>query len=203
MSRSVTPTPFPQVNVLVEELLESARSILGANFIGMYLFGSLAMGDFDDASDIDVAIVTQDEISPAVFAQLRDMHARIGEQDAVLARDMEVSYLTRQALRRYDPANSKHPRLQRGSAEVLEMDNHVRVVERHVLREHGVVVTGPSLHDLIDPVSPDDLRALVLEVLQEWIVPLVKEQQPFDSRGEQSYTVLCCVGCCTSLNTGP
>jgi hypothetical protein len=35
------PTPFPEVNLLLKELLESIQAILGNHFIGMYLDGSL------------------------------------------------------------------------------------------------------------------------------------------------------------------
>ena len=44
---NVTATPFPQANSLLAVLLQQVPPILGDNFAGMYLFGSLALGDFD------------------------------------------------------------------------------------------------------------------------------------------------------------
>jgi hypothetical protein len=45
-----------------------------------------------------------------------------------------------------------------------------------VTREHGVVVTGPDPRDLIDPITPDDLRAAVLtSMLDDWASRLEPE----------------------------
>jgi hypothetical protein len=39
------------------------------------------------------------------------------------------------------------------------------IIERHILREHGRALHGPSPRDLIDPVHPDELRAATREML--------------------------------------
>ena len=44
---SVAATDYPEVNSVLQELLLGARALLGHRFIGMYLDGSLAIGDFD------------------------------------------------------------------------------------------------------------------------------------------------------------
>lgn len=186
----VSPTPYPDVNRLLEVLFEDVQGVLGAQFLGMYLFGSLAIGDFDEGSDIDVAIITQDELPEELFFALRRMHESIATLDSPWAVQMEVSYLSRQALFRYDPEHNRHPQLERDRGSQLVMDNHARVVERHVLREKGVVVAGPPLQDLIAPVSPDDLRKSVADILHEWGEPMLARPLPFYSRGYQSYTVL-------------
>ncbi len=58
------PTPYPDVNAVLRLLLEGAQPILGDHFIGLYLYGSLASGDFNpQTSDIDFVVVT-DTIFP-------------------------------------------------------------------------------------------------------------------------------------------
>ena len=53
------PTPYPEVNVLLFRLLKEVQEALGEQFIGMYLYGSLASGDFDEkSSDVDFVVVT-------------------------------------------------------------------------------------------------------------------------------------------------
>jgi predicted nucleotidyltransferase len=53
------PTPYPDVNEVLLTLLDNVRAILGDYFTGMYLYGSLASGDFDPRrSDIDFLVVT-------------------------------------------------------------------------------------------------------------------------------------------------
>jgi predicted nucleotidyltransferase len=184
------PTRYPDVNALLFVLLSGEQAVLGNHLVGMYLFGSLASGDFDQQSDIDVAIVTDEEIAPEQFARLRTMHERMAEIDSFWATQLEVAYLSLDKLRRYDPERGAHPHLDRGKGEQLKMDAHARVVERHILREHGIVVFGPSLQNLIDPISPNDLRQSVLEILNEWYALMLDKPAPFDNRGYQSYTVL-------------
>ena len=129
-------TPYSDVNALLRELLRSARAILGRHFIGAYLFGSLATGDFDQASDIDVLVVTDDEISADLFTALQAMHARIAAIDSPWATQLEVSYVPRRAIRRYDPARALHPHLDRGRGESLRLVQHESdwVIQRHIRR---------------------------------------------------------------------
>ena len=53
------------------------QEILGSQFIGMYLHGSLANGGFDEHSDIDVIVVTASDISEEAFSALQEMHEQI------------------------------------------------------------------------------------------------------------------------------
>ena len=193
MSDSGTqPTPYPDVNALLRELLQGVRTVLGRHFIGCYLFGSLAAGDFDQASDIDVVVVTDDEISAELLTALRAMHARIAANDSAWATELEVSYIPRGAIRRYDPARAVHPHLDRGRGESLRLVWHESdwIIQRHTLRERGITLAGPAPRTLIDPVSPEDLRRALLATLRGWWAPMLGDPSRLSGRGYQSYTVL-------------
>jgi predicted nucleotidyltransferase len=188
----LAPTPYPDVNALLSDLLESVRAILGPHFVGMLLFGSLVSGDFDEASDVDVLVVTDDNISDDLFSLLQAMHDRIARGESTWATQIEVSYLPRAALRRYDPAHNRHPRLDRGRGERLHMMEHEAdwVVQRHLLRERGLALAGPPPQTLIDLVSPDDLRAAMLPALRLWGRSLLDDPSQMSQRGYQSFSVL-------------
>src|SRR5687768_2023995 len=115
--QSECPTLYSEVNTLVDELLTAVSDVLESRLVGGYLIGSLATGDFDRASDIDVVFVTEGEVSGAQFAALQALHTGIAELESPWATEMEVSYIPRDALRRFDPANTVHPRLDRGRGE--------------------------------------------------------------------------------------
>ena len=69
------PTPFPTVNVLLADLLAQMRPILGGDLIGLYLDGSLALGDFDPAtSDVDFIAAIARPLSPEAFDALAALH---------------------------------------------------------------------------------------------------------------------------------
>ena len=59
MTEPLSPTAYPAVNVALLEFLSSVQTILGPHLRGMYLVGSLAVGDFDpNTSDLDIIVVT-------------------------------------------------------------------------------------------------------------------------------------------------
>jgi hypothetical protein len=69
---SVVATPYPQINAVLQELLSGVRAILGRRLVGMYLDGSLGIGDFDpDKSDLDFVVVTDGELSAETFCLSR------------------------------------------------------------------------------------------------------------------------------------
>ena len=115
------PTPYPEVNALLQELLESVQTILGNHFIALYLYGSLASGDFDQDSDVDFVVVTEDEITGDLFSALQAMHMHIATIDSWCATQLEGTYIPQYALRRYDPAHARHPNIDRGRGERLKM----------------------------------------------------------------------------------
>jgi len=190
--KNKTHTPYDDVNAILDILLMEMEEILKEQFVGMYLFGSLANGDFDNYSDVDVLIVTKDEIPESVFSALHVMHERISSLDSAWATQLEVSYIPQNALRRFDPANMRHPHLDRGNGEKLHMMTHANdwIIQRHILREHGINITGPDLQTLIDPVLPNDLRQAVADVLPIWVNPILEDSSQINRRGYQSFFVL-------------
>ena len=192
--KTISPTPYPDVNDILHLLLTNVQRILANDFVGMYLFGSLANGDFDKYSDIDVLIVTNEKVSDHNFAALKEMHEHIQEIDSPWAVQLEVSYIPKKALRRHNPSDNEHPHLDRDKGERLHMLRHGTdwIVQRHTLRvrERGVTLVGPELKTLIDFVSPDDLRKAMQPLLFDWYAHFPDKPNPFGSRGYQSYVVL-------------
>lgn len=186
------PTPYPDVNEILNLLLTHVQKILGNQFIGMYLHGSLANGGFDEHSDIDVVVVTAVDVSEEAFLALKDMHEQIAKIDSPWAIQLEVSYIPQDALRRFDSKSNLHPHMDRGEGEVLHMMHHESdwVIQRHILRERGIVITGPDPKTLIDPVAPDDLRPGIVNVLPFWLDPVLNDPPKIGKRGYQSFFVL-------------
>jgi hypothetical protein len=186
------PTPYPDVNVVLLMLLSSVQTILGNHFIGMYLYGSLAGGDFDpERSDIDFVVVTTDALPDEMVPALEAMHARMSASGLKWATKLEGSYIPQYALRRYDPSDAPCPQINEGSFYVARHGSDW-VIQCHTLREHGVMVAGPAPQTLIDPVQPDDLRRAVMGILHEWWAPMLHATRParLQSSEYQAYAIL-------------
>ncbi|MBN1371251.1 MAG: DUF4111 domain-containing protein [Anaerolineaceae bacterium] len=187
-----TGTPYSYVNELVQVVMEGARGVLGKGFVGMYLDGSLANGGFDQGSDIDFVVVTEEDVAGELFLALREMHDQISVLDTPWAIQLEGSYISRQGIRRYDPGHFLFPNLERGQGERLKMAEHdpIWAVHRWVLRERGIIVTGPDPRTLVDPVSAEELRAGSRHTLNTWATRLAEHPEQMSSKGYQSYVVL-------------
>jgi hypothetical protein len=190
--RNTYPTPYPDVNAILDRLLVSAQAILKDRFVGMYLYGSLANGGFDPgSSDIDFLVVTDSELPGEIVTALVGMHTQIAALDTKWATELEGSYIPKDALRRHDPARAQYPHIDRGSGHLRVVPHDTDwVVQRSVLRERGIVLAGPPLPALIDPVSPDDLRQAIHTLMRLWWEPMLSNPAPLQHNGYRSYAIL-------------
>src|SRR5512147_773474 len=106
----ISPTPFPEVNQFLGIFLAEVRAVLGKRFNGLYLYGSLAGGDFVPArSDIDFVVVTAGELPADAISALGSMHARLWAGGSKWALKLEGTYIPTTALRRYNPDDGPFP----------------------------------------------------------------------------------------------
>ncbi len=184
------PTPHPEVNAVLHRLLAGAQTVLGGHFTGLYLYGSLASGDFDPhRSDIDFVVVTAAEIPAERLPALEALHTRLTASGLKWAAKLEGTYIPQPALRRYTPDAAPCPCVNEGA---FYLARHASdwIIQRHILRAHGVVVAGPAPQTMIDPVHPNDLRRAVLGILREWWSPMLRDPARLRSREYQAYAVL-------------
>jgi predicted nucleotidyltransferase len=185
------PTPYQDINTLLHELLSGVQTILGQQFVGMYLHGSLALGDFrPEGSDIDFLVAADGNLSEDYVRALHDMHERLVALDARWGHELEGSYIPRQALRRYDPADAVHPHIERGGSLVVEHHQTDSVIQRHVARERGITLAGPPPHTLIDPIPADDLRRALVGLMRSWWGSMRHDPFRLRHRGYQAYAAL-------------
>jgi hypothetical protein len=188
--REISPTPYADVNRFLQVFLAQVQAVLGEQFIGLYLYGSLASGDFVTArSDIDFLVVTAGELPSEVISALENMHARLWATGAKWALKLEGSYIPQAALRRYNPEDGPFPCVNEGKFYLARHESDW-VLQRHILRKSGVAVAGPDIRPLIDPVSPYDLRAAVRGYLREWWQPMLRDPARLQNREYQAYATL-------------
>jgi hypothetical protein len=191
------PTPYPEVNAVMDLLLSGVREILGDHFVGLYLQGSLASGDFDPlCSDVDFVVVTADTVPDEMLPALKAMHARIGVSGLMMATRLDGDYMPRQSLSRYDPAHAPYPHLGLDGHFAVETGASDSIFQRYILRECGVVVAGPALRDWIQPIQSEDLRRAVRGV-SGWWVSLADDP----TRHSHEYQIHAVLTMCRSLYT--
>jgi len=206
-----SPTPYAQVNALLGRLLADAKSILGDYFVGMYLYGSLASGgsnprpkgEFDlQHSDIDFVVVTTDDLPQKTVQGLKAMHARLTASGLPEAAKLEGAYVPRDVLRRHDLQHPPCVCVNEGRFYQARLGSDW-IIQRHVLREQGLVVAGPAPQTLIDPVAPDAVQDAVRGFLREWWAPMLQQPDPrLHGAAYQAYAVLTMCRALYTLHTG-
>jgi predicted nucleotidyltransferase len=191
MTNSFSPTPYPAVNTILEEFLTSVQAALGGDFTGLYIHGSLAYGNFNpQTSDIDFLVVTKGHLSKEAFTALKDMHARLFASGWAWSQKLEGAYIPNNDLRRHDPAHVPTPWLGVDGHFARETLGGDWIIQRWILREKGIVLTGPPLKPMIDPISADNLREAVYGSLREWWSPSFPSPERFENSEYRVYAIL-------------
>lgn len=177
--------------MVMERLLASMPPVLGEEFVGLYIVGSLACGDYDlERSDVDFVCVTRTALPAEVLPKLEAMHAQITASKLKVALRLEGYYIPLVALRRYDPTQAWFPSLNVGGHFGMDGQGIDGVIHRWILRERGIPLAGPDPRTLIDPVSPEELKQATWQTLLEWWAPQAQDPFRLKSREYQAYAVL-------------
>lgn len=189
MSKTV-PTPYPELNSVLQDLIGSVQAVLSTNFIGAYLQGSFAVGDFDLHSDVDFIMVTEEELSDEEVLGLQGVHERIYCLDIPWAKHLEGSYFPREVLRDSAHTGEQLWYLDHGNRSLLQSDHDNTVLVRWVVREHGIILSGPSPALLVDPIPVKMLREKIIATIHGWGQEILSNPEHFNNRFYQGFIVL-------------
>ena len=129
------PTPYPDVNAVLHALLANVQDILGDYFVGLYLYGSLASGDFDPLrSDIDFVVVTTDQLPEELISALEEMHHRLWASGLKWVAKLEGTYIPQPDLRRYDPTAALCPCVNEGRFYLARHGKRLGDTAQHLAR---------------------------------------------------------------------
>jgi hypothetical protein len=117
------PTPYPELNSVLQDLVESVQTVLSIKFVGAYLQGSFAVGDFDLHSDVDFIMVTEEDLSEEEVHGLQGAHERIYCLDSPWAQHLEGSYFPREILWYSAQSGGQLWYLNHGSRSLIQSDH--------------------------------------------------------------------------------
>ncbi|MBP2019541.1 hypothetical protein J2Z79_002983 [Symbiobacterium terraclitae] len=151
---------------VMRSLADGLGRILGERLVGVYLGGSLSLGDYCEAtSDLDFLVVTRGRLAREDLAALEAFHRELLAADPA-ARRLEGDYAPQECIVP-EGTTIPVPGCKRGVFRpevgeiMLSADNVCN------LRENGIAFAGPPPAEVLPPVSPDQVRAAVREMLAE------------------------------------
>jgi len=166
------------------------QAVLSTNFVGAYLQGSFAVGDFDLHSDVDFIMVIEEELSPEEVDGLQAVHERIYGLDIPWAQHLEGSYFPREVLRDYTRQGELLWYLDHGSRSLIQSDHCNTVLVRWVVREQGVALAGPPPALLVDPIPVEALREHIRTTIHDWGQEILSHPDEYNNRFYQGFIVL-------------
>jgi len=184
------PTPYSELNAVLAELVSSVQGALGDTFVGAYLQGSFAVGDFDQHSDVDFIIAIRDELSDTQVAELHAIHQRVYSLDSEWAKHLEGSYFPLAVLGHRERRGTPLWYLDHGSQTLIPSDHCNTILVRYVLREMGVTLAGPSPATLVDPIPVDAVGEETRATIRDWGREILDRPEVYANRFYQGYLVL-------------
>lgn len=163
------PHLSPPIASILENLLNRLHALLASNLVSLYLRGSLATGGFEaDHSDVDLLVILKQEVDEDQFQHLKDLHHQIATLKNVYAKRLEIAYIDLAGLRKFQPGR-KYPTL--GQGEELTWQEHGAnwLLERWMVREHGIPLFGPDPKNLIDPIPSQELKHAAASRRFDWV----------------------------------
>jgi hypothetical protein len=188
------PFKLPKYEItqpLVADLFNGIYQILGDNLLGLYLGGSLAIGDFDeDRSDLDFLVVAKGELSDDSIRRLHKLH------DSVRASNKNRLYTNYEGIY-LSTDQASHPKTADMHAPHLGSDGHFQIedhgadiiIDLWKIRKSGFVVYGPPPRDVIGEVTTDDMLQAKTQLFNGWWLPKLEAKEPMDDE-YQAYAVL-------------
>lgn len=187
---SAHPTPYTDLNDVLMQLVEGISATLDDDFVGAYLQGSFAIGDFDEHSDVDFIIVIDQELTADQVDNLQAMHGRIYALECPWAQHLEGSYFPKELLRRQSPQGERVWYLDHGARTLIRSDHCNTIVVRWTLRERGVTLVGPAPDSLIEPIAVNGLRREILATINDWGQEILASPERYNNRFYQGFIVL-------------
>lgn len=145
----------PVPGSLLERLVADIRTILGADLVGIYLYGSTVSGGFDaGVSDLDLVAVTSPEVEAIDLAGLERMHRDFVRRNPEWSDRIEVVYIGRAALSSFRTSPGPLAVISPGEPFHLREERLVEWLQNwYLVRETGVALHGPDAAAVIPPIT--------------------------------------------------
>lgn len=197
---------YPAVSAVVNALHDQLVGILGDGLTGLYVSGSLAVGDFDERiSDIDAIAVVTSPLDHSHLTRIDQAHHAVVDRFPDWDDRLEVLYVDREELAQRGAAAYPVAVISPGEpfhrlAPPMSPSDDEWLLDWRALRESAIAVRGPAPGQLLNRISEEQTRERIRKDLQQW--PERIDRSTVRHAGWQAYAILTvCRGAC-ALATG-
>ena len=172
---------------MLVSIRQAIETVAGSSLVGLYLFGSLSVGDFEvDVSDIDLIAVLADSPSEQLATRLSRMHEDLAEASPEWDDRIEVIYISTQGLANCRTDNTTIAVISPGEPFHVVEAGRDWIFNWYPARENEVKLVGPP----IDSVIPAILAAEYVEKARRSLVGFTNRIADDAPPGAQAYAIL-------------
>ena len=185
-------------------MVELLSAGLGPGLIGLYLHGSLVVGDFAPGrSDVDLMAVLTVQPDDELLVPLVRVHDKVSELFPTWRGHVEVEYVALDTLRQHSAGGTVEApgviaRISPGEHLHLLPATPHRILGWSLVRRYGRTLIGPPAQTVIPSISMELVTGALLHHVRDWPV-WVREMA---TAGGQAYAVLSLCRAAVSLETG-
>jgi hypothetical protein len=163
---------LPGVRGVLEELQSNLLGQL-ADVVGLYVYGSLVLGDFDpEESDLDLLAALSREVGDTHLRALRRLHNQFVRAHPDWDERVEVACVSLVGIRTFKSQPSTVAIVSPGEPLHLKQVGREWLIDYHLVREHGITLHGPPPETLFDDISTEEFQNAIRDHLQSWREPL-------------------------------
>lgn len=194
----------PGLSAFISLALASWRSALGRNLTGVYIQGSLSTGAFNPrTSDIDIVVTTRLLTDGPANDRLREVHrAMLGWGDGRWEDRIDAVFVPARALTAPGAPGMAVLALNPDEGFKVRALGSDFLIQKRILRQHGITLLGPKASKVVPPVTTGELRAAQIGTLREWWLPQLEFPGQLLKRVYQAYAVVTMCRALCLLATG-
>ncbi len=183
---------------IVDELASAIRGTLGADLLGLYLYGSIVTGDFEpDASDIDLLAVLAREVRVDDFEPLDGMHREFVGKHPEWANRLDVVYVGQETLASFREGSGVFAVVSPGDPFHLRHDPADWLQTWYLAGQGSRALFGPPVVEVLPSIDRSEFVAAIIEAVGEHA-----DRARHAQGGALAYTVLTVCRTLTTLATG-
>ncbi len=150
-------------------LVDGIAATLGPRLLGLYLYGSAVLGDFDpERSDLDLLAVT-DGLLPEERSGLLALHDGFERDHPAWADRIEVGYFPSGVLRDFTTARGDVVRISPGESLHRTPALAHWLVDLYSVQEHGVRLLGDASEDHLPAITAAEFTETIRRMVADWV----------------------------------
>lgn len=180
-------TQFPEIDDLINQLSNSIKTIFASELVGIYVFGSLVVGDFDPIrSDFDLLVIVSEDISPRQLDNLKIMHASFVKRHPEWDDRVEVTYVPLKGMQNFKTQSCGIARISPGEPLHFRSMDKDWLMDWYAVRNYGQKILGANIEEVVPYISLKEFKDSLKSFLPNWLL----SAKQANHIGYQSYIIL-------------